>query len=84
MKQLLKYFIISLLILPLPLKAEIGHPLITEIQIESEESTKHEFIELFNPTDQDFPLENLKLVKQTQSGNESYLVSNFKGAIIPP
>ncbi|MBI2643991.1 MAG: lamin tail domain-containing protein [Candidatus Wildermuthbacteria bacterium] len=57
--------------------------LISEIQIESNISAKDEFIELFNPTNENIDLSGWSLKKKTSSGNESNLVSapSFRGAI---
>lgn len=63
--------------------ADIDHVVISEIQIAGETSTKDEFVELYNPTDQGIILDNWSLKKKTKSGNESNLVSSsaFQGTI---
>lgn len=56
--------------------------LISEIQIEGQTS-KDEFVELYNPNDSDVNLDDWKLAKKTSTGNESNLVSSsaFEGII---
>lgn len=63
--------------------AIVDHIVINEIQI-SGQSSKDEFIELYNPTENDIDLSGWKLTRKTESGeNEYYLVSStsFKGVI---
>jgi len=57
--------------------------IISRIQAGSTNSSQEEFIELYNPTDQELNLENLSLKKRTRSGREYTLVSpsKFKGVI---
>ncbi len=57
--------------------------LISEIQIEGLESVRDEFIELYNPNDQDVYLTGFALKKKTSGGSESNLVSSvgFSGTI---
>lgn len=50
--------------------------LISEIQIEALENVSDEFIELYNPNDQDVDLTGFALKKKTSSGSESNLVSS--------
>jgi hypothetical protein len=63
---------------------EIPKILISEIQIEGENS-QDEFIELFNPQNEEVSLINWKLTKKTATGNEATLVSSkgFNGSIPP-
>ncbi|PIP17085.1 MAG: hypothetical protein COX44_01855 [Candidatus Portnoybacteria bacterium CG23_combo_of_CG06-09_8_20_14_all_37_13] len=64
-------------------QAETNHIVISEIQIAGQTVTD-EFVELYNPTDQDVVLDNWKLIKKTKSGAESNLVSSsaFQGTIL--
>ncbi|MDO8529082.1 MAG: lamin tail domain-containing protein [bacterium] len=55
-----------------------GHIVVNEIMTKDADSTKNEFIELYNPTDSSVNLEKYKLTKRTSSGNESNLVSSSK------
>ncbi|MAG44739.1 hypothetical protein CL633_02515 [bacterium] len=62
--------------------ANADHIVISEIQLYGQTS-KDDFVELYNPTDQDIVLDNWNLKKKTKSGNESTLVSTsaFIGTI---
>ena len=51
--------------------------IISEVKT-SGETSKDEFVELYNQTDQDIDLENWSLKKQTESGKEYVLVSSSK------
>ena len=64
------------------LSEPIAKILINEIQI-SGQTVKDEFIELYNPNNEDIDLNNWSLKKKTSSGNESSLVSSssFSGTI---
>ncbi|HCX45318.1 TPA: hypothetical protein DGT35_01815 [Patescibacteria group bacterium] len=57
--------------------------IISRVQAGSEISSQDEFIEIYNPTNQDLNLENLSLKKRTRSGREYTLVSpsKFKGTL---
>ncbi|MCK4592075.1 lamin tail domain-containing protein [Candidatus Parcubacteria bacterium] len=58
----------------------VEHLVISEIQIGGE-TVYDEFIELYNPTDQEINLENWDLKRKTKSGNESNILNNIEGAI---
>ena len=58
----------------------VEHILISEIQIGGE-TVYDEFIELYNPTDQEIDLENWDLKRKTKSGTESNMLNNIEGAI---
>jgi hypothetical protein len=57
--------------------------IISRIQTGSSNSSQEEFIEIYNPTNQELNLANLSLKKRTRSGREYTLVSpsKFKGII---
>jgi len=59
-----------------------SHVVISEVQIGGQTS-KDEFIELFNPTGQAVNLKDWKLAKKTAGGNESNLLSAFPDLNIP-
>jgi len=56
---------------------------IHEIQI-SGETTKDEYIKLFNPTNKSINLENWRLSKKTKSNNQYNILTAFPKIIIPP
>ncbi|MBI4215122.1 MAG: lamin tail domain-containing protein, partial [Parcubacteria group bacterium] len=82
----MKHFIFfACLLLPITVSAQINHLIITEIQIGSEISSKDEFIELFNPTQETVSIKDWKLIKKTQSGVEEYnLVAKFSDIAVEP
>ncbi|MFA7365484.1 MAG: lamin tail domain-containing protein [Patescibacteria group bacterium] len=82
----MKKILLLLLVFLMPyqeLKAAELPILINQIMIGQNESSKNEFIELYNPNDFDVDLKNYYLKKKTISGTESNLVSskNFVGVI---
>ncbi len=52
--------------------------IINEIMTENEDSTKNEFIELYNTGNEEVILDGYKLTKKTKSGNESNLLASSK------
>ena len=52
--------------------------LINEIMIASKDSTKNEFVELYNAGDEEVILDKYKLKKKTSGGTESYLLNDIK------
>lgn len=66
----------------IPAPVEIKPILINEIQVEGQ-TTKDEFIELYNPNNFEINLTDFSLKKKTSGGNESNLVSagSFTGTI---
>ena len=56
----------------------LGNVVINEIMIGQTESTKNEFIELYNPTENNIDLTKYRLKKKTSSGKESNLISSSK------
>ena len=58
----------------------VEHIVISEVQIGGE-TVYDEFIELYNPTDQEINLENWDLKRKTKSGNESNVLNNIEGII---
>ncbi len=62
-------------------KAEsVGHVVISEVSIAGDISTD-EFVELYNPTDNNIDLTNWRLTRKTSTGTESTLVSTISGTI---
>lgn len=61
------------------------HLIINEILVGTSESAKKEFIELYNPTNEDIDMTGFTLKKKTKTGSESPLVSatKFTGIIGP-
>ncbi len=57
--------------------------LITEIQLQGTQNSQDEFIELYNPNETPYNLENCRLIKKTKSGKSYNLVSKFKSTLIP-
>ena len=80
--MLLKYIITLFLFLPIICYGASPSLLITEAQLATAESTKEEFVEIFNPAVSPIPLKNFKLIKKSKSGNESYLVSKFPDILL--
>lgn len=88
MKKIL-FFVIALVLVtiffyPLYIKADqADHLVISEIKITggSGKSTD-EFVELYNPTEEDVLLSDWQLIKKTGSGKEYVLVDNFTEQII--
>lgn len=77
-------FISLFIIVPAVIKANpAGHIVISEIKTTggSGKSTD-EFIELYNPTEEDLSLSGWRLIKKTASGNEYELVDDFGVRII--
>ena len=58
----------------------VDHIVISEIQI-SGDGVYDEFIELYNPTDQEINLENWDLKRKTKSGTENNVLNNIEGII---
>ena len=58
---------------------------INEVMYGNKDSTKNEFVELYNNGNSPIVLDKYKLTKKTASGSESYLVSSskFLGTILP-
>ncbi|XOU94154.1 MAG: lamin tail domain-containing protein [Candidatus Kerfeldbacteria bacterium] len=81
-----KYFIIIIVIIIVSINfvsAEAEHIVISEIKITGGSGfSTDEFLELYNPTDQDVSLANWSLIKQTAAGNEYILVENFNEKLI--
>ena len=65
---------------PISQAATASHVVISEISL-SGFTTSDEFVELYNPTDQDINLQNWRLRKKTDSGAESNLVASLSGVI---
>jgi len=66
-----------------------NHVVISEVQIEDDDNTKHDFVEIYNPTDSDVDLGGyegsyIRLMKYTSKGTES-LIKSWKdeSAIVP-
>ena len=59
---------------------EINHIVISEIQIGGE-SANDEFVELYNPTDNEINLENWDLKRKTKGGTEYNILNNIKGTV---
>jgi hypothetical protein len=64
--------------------ASVGHIVISQIQIEGPGGANDEFIELYNPTENEIDLTGWSLKKETSGGTESVLVkdSDFFGKIL--
>ncbi len=83
-KDMFIIFYILFLLTPLPVSADTGHIIISEIQTYGQTATD-EFVRLYNPTGAAIDISGWKLAKKTSSGSESNLVSSFvSGTIIPP
>jgi len=64
--------------------ASAEHLVISEIQVSGNEDSDEDFIELYNPTNSDVDLADMRLVKRTSSGDsDSNIVSFTDGDIIP-
>lgn len=63
-------------------KAQSSTVVINEIQVAGQ-STKDEFIEIYNPTSSNINLTGWRLSKKTKSGNEYNLLTSFPDVIIP-
>ncbi len=61
-------------------KKQFARILISQILLESEQSTRHEFVELYNPNDYAVDLSGWELRKKTETGTDSVLVSSKKFA----
>jgi len=59
---------------------DVKHVVISEIQI-SGKTANDEFVELYNPTNQNIDLSKWDLKRKTKSGNESNILNNIKGII---
>lgn len=77
-------FILTIALLPNPAfsNEQIDYVIINQIQIAGIDSTKDEFVELYNPTDQDINLENYRLSRKTKSGSQYNLLTKFPNVII--
>jgi hypothetical protein len=65
-------------------QAESVTPIISQIQIGSADSTKHDFIKLFNPTGNPFDLKGYRLVKRTKTGTSDSSLKSFNTSLIIP
>lgn len=76
-------FLVMLSIANVPnAKAEqADHIVISEVQIGIVGASTNEFVELYNPTENDIDLSNWKLTRKTGGGVESDLVSTLSGTI---
>ncbi len=87
MHKIKKYFFIIIIAIIIAsinfVSAEAEHLVISEIKITGGSGfTTDEFVELYNPTDQEISLANWSLVKKTAAGNEYVLVENFNEKLI--
>ncbi|MCK5475739.1 MAG: lamin tail domain-containing protein [Candidatus Pacebacteria bacterium] len=62
------------------LASDVDHIIISEIQI-SGDGVYDEFVELYNPIDQEIDLENWDLKRKTKSGIENNVLNNIEGII---
>ncbi|MCK4891171.1 MAG: lamin tail domain-containing protein [Candidatus Pacebacteria bacterium] len=62
------------------LASEVDYIVISKIQIGGK-TVYDEFIELYNPTDQEINLENWDLKRKTKSGSENNMLNNIEGII---
>ncbi len=61
--------------------ATASHVVISEVQIAKSSAPTDEFVELYNPTENDISLANWKLTRKTQGGAESDIVATVAGTI---
>lgn len=95
LKKSLIYLVMTMLVLPTSViagyagaeKAQAAdltiadHVVISEVKLAGLPSTKDEFVELYNPTDDKVDLTGYKLVKMTATGTESSLISDVNMSI---
>ncbi|MFZ1756180.1 MAG: lamin tail domain-containing protein [Caldilineaceae bacterium] len=60
------------------------HVVISEVQVGGSNSVDHEFIELYNPTDQPVDMKNWRLTRKTSSGGDENIVTTFPDTAIIP
>jgi hypothetical protein len=69
-------------ILPTPVKPDTSHLIITQVQIASTGAASDEFVELYNPTEADQNLTNLRLTRTNDSGSTiQNLVASMSGIL---
>lgn len=61
--------------------ANATHIVISEVEVGKTGAANDEFVELYNPTDNNIELTNWKLTRKTQGGAESDLISAVSGTI---
>ncbi|OIO50798.1 MAG: hypothetical protein COZ64_00665 [Candidatus Brennerbacteria bacterium CG_4_8_14_3_um_filter_43_14] len=61
-------------------KKQFARILISQVLLEDEQSTRHEFVELYNPNEYAVDLSGWELRKKTETGTDSVLVSSKKFA----
>jgi hypothetical protein len=63
-----------------------NHVVISEVQIKGDDNTKHDSVEIYNPTDTPIDLHDYNLRKMTSSGTESSIKSPIasSGTYIQP
>lgn len=59
------------------------HIIISEIQIKDASSSSHDFIELFNPTEENIDISGFQIKKRISGGGESSVRKFLEGSIIP-
>ncbi|PIR66850.1 MAG: hypothetical protein COU51_01760 [Parcubacteria group bacterium CG10_big_fil_rev_8_21_14_0_10_36_14] len=79
----MRFLIILFLLIPFKALADSGHIVISEIQTYGETS-KDEFVRLYNPTSSAIDISGWHLKKKTSSGSESNLVSSFEDETVIP
>ncbi len=57
--------------------AETNHLLITEVQISDQDSSSHDFIEIYNPTNSTINLNNYRLIKRTATSNSDSSIKSW-------
>ncbi len=70
---------------PSPTKSNVSHILISQVQISGGPGqTTNDFIEIYNPSGEEFNLKGHRLVKRTQTGASDTLIKSWTGdAFIP-